>query len=88
MKSIAAEETLNLNSPSTRSRAARPFTFDEFEISYVRFNSAFKEAFSQIKLWSPFAIFDPRTLPEDLTSLALHGNDDLNKLLDHYGSRQ
>ena len=88
MKSVATEETLNLP-PGTRTRV-QPFIFDEFKTNTYEFVVAFKaelnEAFSQ--LWSPFAIFDPRTLPEDIASLTLHGDDDLSKLLDHYGARQ
>ena len=91
MKSVAAEETLNVP-PSSRIRA-QPFIFDEFENNtFVKFIDAFKaelnEAFSQIKFWSSFGVFDPQKLPEDLASITLHGNDELSRLLDHYGSSQ
>ena len=65
MKSVAAEETLNVP-PSSRIRA-QPFIFDEFENNtFVKFIDAFKaelnEAFSQIKFWLSFGVFDPRKL--------------------------
>ena len=46
------------------------------------------KAFSQIKFWSNFSIFDPWRLPEDLLSLEAYVNVELEKHVEHYGNRQ
>ena len=91
MMTVASEETFNLP-PSSRIRT-QPFVFDEFKNDvFLKFIDAFimelNEAFSQIKFWSCFAVFDPRKLPEDVALLHQYGNDELEKLLRDYGSRQ
>ena len=46
------------------------------------------KAFSQIKFWSNFSIFDPWRLPEGLLSLEAYVNVELEKHVEHYGNRQ
>ena len=85
MKILAAEETLNLP-PSYRLRATT-FCFDKFKNNvFSKFIGVFKEelnkAFSQIKFWPNFSIFDPWKLPEDLPPSEAYGDAELDKLLE------
>ena len=43
------------------------------------------DAFSQLKLWSVFDIFDPRKLPQSVTEISSYRNREKIVLIDHYG---
>ena len=42
------------------------------------------DAFSQLKFWSVFDIFDPRKLPQSVTEISSYGNREITVLIDHY----
>ena len=44
-----------------------------------------KEALSTLDSWLSFVVFDPRRLPEDQNLLVSYGDDEMEKLLSHYG---
>ena len=46
------------------------------------------DAFSQLKFWSVFDIFDPRKLLQSVTEISSYGNQDITVLIDHYGKQK
>ena len=42
------------------------------------------DAFSQLKFWSVFDIFDARKLTQSVTEISSHGNREITVLIDHY----
>lgn len=81
-----------LNLPQSSRLRAPAFCVDEFRNDiFSKFVEIFKEesnkAFTQIK-FGPTSIFDPRKLPEYLPTLGAYGCVELDKLLEHYGSRK
>ena len=46
------------------------------------------DAFSQLKFWSVFDIFDPRKLPQSVTEISSYGNREIAVLIDHYGKEK
>ena len=46
------------------------------------------DAFSQLKFWSVFDIFDPRKLLQSVTEISSYGNQDIKVLIDHYGKQK
>ena len=46
------------------------------------------DAFSQLKIWSVFNIFDPRKLPQSITEISSYGNREKTVLIDHYGKEK
>ena len=46
------------------------------------------DAFSQLKFWSVFDIFDPRKLPQSVTEISSYGNREITVLIDHYGKEK
>ena len=46
------------------------------------------DAFSQLKFWSVFDIFDPRKLPQSVTEISSNGNREITVLIDHYGKEK
>ena len=45
------------------------------------------DAFSQLKFWSVFDIFDPRKLPQSVTEISSYGNREIT-LIDHSGKEK
>ena len=43
------------------------------------------DAFSQLKFWSVFDIFDPRKLPQSVPEIPSYRNREIIVLTDHYG---
>ena len=43
------------------------------------------DAFSLLKFWSVFDIFDPRKLPQSVTEIPSYRNREIIVLTDHYG---
>ena len=41
------------------------------------------DAFSQLKFWSVFDIFDPRKLLQSVTEISSYGNREITVLIDH-----
>ena len=46
------------------------------------------DAFSQLKFWSVFDIFDPRKLPQSVTEISSYGNREITLLIDHSGKEK
>ena len=46
------------------------------------------DAFSQLKFWSVFDIFDPRKLPQSVTEISNYGNREITLLIDHSGKEK
>ena len=46
------------------------------------------DAFSQLKFWSVFDIFDPRKLPQSVTEISSYGNREIRLLIDHSGKEK
>ena len=46
------------------------------------------DAFSQLKFWSVFDIFDPRKLLQSVTEISSYGNQDITVLINHYGKEK
>ena len=46
------------------------------------------DAFSQLKFWSLFDIFDPRKLCQSVTEISSYGNQEKTVLIDHYGKQK
>ena len=46
------------------------------------------DAFSQLKFWSVFDIFDPRKLPQSVTEISSYGNREIALLIDHHGKEK
>ena len=46
------------------------------------------DAFSQLKFWSVFEIFDPRKLPQSVTETSNNGNREITVLIDRYGKEK
>ena len=90
LKQTADDKTLTMP-PSAQVRS-QEFDFKHF-IDHVltKFIDAFiKEmidAFSQLKFWSVFDIFDPRKLLQSVTEISSYGNQDITVLIDHYGKQ-
>ena len=41
------------------------------------------DAFSQLKFWSVFDIFDPKKLPQSVTEISSYGNREITALISH-----
>ena len=46
------------------------------------------DAFSQIKFWSVFDIFDPRKLLQSVTEISSYVNQEITVLIDHYSEEK
>ena len=46
------------------------------------------DAFSQLKFWCVFDIFDPRKLPQSVTEISSYENREITVLIDHYGKEK
>ena len=46
------------------------------------------DAFSQLKFWSVFDIYDPRKLPQSVTEISSYGNREITLLIDHSGKEK
>ena len=91
LKQTADDKTLTMP-PSAQVRS-QEFGFKHF-INYVftKFIDAFVkemiDAFSQLKFWSVFDIFDPRKLLQSVTEISSYQNWELIVLIDHYSKEK
>ena len=46
------------------------------------------DAFSQLKFWSVFDIFDPRKLLQSVTEISSYVNQEITVLIDHYSEEK
>ena len=46
------------------------------------------DAFSQLKIWSVFDIFDTRKLPQSITEISSYANREITVLIDYYGKEK
>ena len=46
------------------------------------------DAFSQLKFWSVFDIFDPRKIPQSVTEISSFENQEITLLIYHYGKEK
>ena len=46
------------------------------------------DAFSHLKFWSVFDIFDRRKLLQSVTEISSNGNREITVLIDHYGKEK
>ena len=91
LKQTADDKTLTM-SPSARV-CSQEFDFKHFiDHVFTKFIDAFVkemiDAFSQLKFWSVFDIFDPRKLPQSVTEISSNGNREITVLIDHYGKEK
>ena len=86
LKQTADGKTLTM-SPSAQVRS-QEFDFEHF-IDHVltkcidAFVKKMIDAFSQLKFWSVFDIFDPRKLPQNVTEISSYGKREITVLIDH-----
>ena len=91
LKQTADDKTLTM-SPFARVRS-QEFNFEHFiDHVFTKFTDAFVkeiiDAFSQLKFWSVFDIFDPRKLPQSVTEISSYGNREIAVLIDHHGKEK
>ena len=91
LKQTADDKTLTMP-PSAQVRS-QEFDFKHFiDHVFTKFIDAFVkemiDAFSQLKFWSVFDIFDPRKLPQSVTEISSYGNREITVLIDHYGKEK
>ena len=91
LKQTADDKTLTIP-PSAQVRS-QEFDFKHFiDHVFTKFIDAFVkemiDAFSQLKFWSVFDIFDPRKLPQSVTEISSYGNREITVLIDHYGKEK
>ena len=70
LKQTADDKTLTM--PSSAQVRSQEFDFKHF-VDHV-FIKEMIDAFSQLKFWSVFDIFDPRKLPQSVTEISSYGN--------------
>ena len=91
LKQTADDKTLTM--PPSAQVHSQEFGFKHF-INYVftKFIDAFVkemiDAFSQLKFWSVFDIFDPRKLLQSVTEISSYQNWELIVLIDHYSKEK
>ena len=79
--------------PPSAQVCSQEFDFKHFiDHVFTKFIDAFVkemiDAFSQLKFWSVFDIFDPRKLPQSVTEISSYGNREITVLIDHYGKEK
>ena len=91
LKQTARVKTLTM--PPSAQVCSQEFDFKHFiDHVFTKFIDAFVkemiDAFSQLKFWSVFDIFDPRKLPQSVTEISSYGNREITVLIDHYGKEK
>ena len=79
-------------SPSPQVRS-QEFNFKHFmDYAFTKFIDAFVkemiDAFSPLKFWSVFDIFDPKKLSQSVTEISSYRNREIIVLIDHYGKEK
>ena len=87
LKQTADEKILTML-PSAQVRSQK-LNFENFtDHVFTKFIDLFVkemiDAFSQLKFWSVFDIFDARKLTQSVTEISSHGNREITVLIDHY----
>ena len=88
---IADDKTLTM--PPSAQVWSQEFDFKHFiDHAFTKFIDAFVkemiDAFSQLRFWSVFDIFDPRKLQHSVTEISSYGNREITVLIDHYGKEK